>query len=85
MSETKDSLEIQIEDNGIGIPDRELKRIQAQIYSTDIGLIEVHGLTNIQARVSSIYGKDSGIEIDNRPKGGVQITLRLAGVNLKNV
>lgn len=74
-----------VEDNGIGIPDRELKRIQAQIYSTDIGLIEVHGLTNIQARVSSIYGKDSGIEIDNRPKGGVQITLRLAGVNLKNV
>lgn len=61
----EDMLELTVADNGVGCP-------AANSLRFDEGI----GLTNTRLRLEQLYGARQSLSIENRPEGGVLVTLR---------
>lgn len=75
------SLEIVIEDNGSGIPEEKLTKMQECIrarrsFSSKEGRQSI-GLINVVQRMDMVCKKGSDLEIENRPQGGIRIVIRI--------
>lgn len=63
-----------VEDNGVGINDEELRQFRAMLdqpLRDDMG----YGVWNVHQRLLSLFGKGSGLRIDNVDEGGLRVTL----------
>ncbi|WP_230398103.1 sensor histidine kinase [Novisyntrophococcus fermenticellae] len=68
-----------VEDNGSGLSENKIQKLNEQIHRDKIGSEEIHGLTNINTRVRALYGGISGLRIENRRGGGLRVTLKIKG------
>src|SRR5262245_26280491 len=59
-------LELQVRDNGVGLPDDKRARIKEGV-----------GLANTRARLEQLYGADYRIDLSNRDKGGLVVSLTI--------
>ena len=75
VHQRKNDIEIIISDNGIGMSDEELTNIKNSIK------IKTHtskiGITNINNRLNSIFGKNYGLSIHSELYNGTSIHLNL--------
>jgi len=80
-------LVVKIRDNGCGITDENLKRIQEELSSVNETLFvekqdTTHiGISNIQYRIFLNYGKDYKINIDSKENEYTEVTLHLPNKN----
>lgn len=76
-----DRLTIRIEDNGLGLDEMRLARLQAAIKAThnDSGHT---GLWNVHWRLRYRYGEQAGLSVMNRPGGGLCVLLTIPADNL---
>src|SRR5215475_4403220 len=60
----KNKLELQISDDGVGLPDGKRAQIKEGV-----------GLTNTRARLEQLYGADYRFDLNNQDKGGLAVRL----------
>ena len=75
-----DALRIVVSDDGYGFPEEMLIEPEEPV----LGLLSNErgkriGLTNIRGRLYYLYGSGDGLSVENKPGGGAQVTLTLAG------
>lgn len=76
--EQADALTFQIKDNGVGMPEEMMQRINEQSFELSEEMAHSSiGIINIQSRLFLLYGKEYGIHITPIAKGGTCITVRL--------
>ena len=68
----------QVEDNGDGISPKQLSELKQRLERGEINKEEIHGLTNVQARISLLYGSESGLTVNGGNEGGFCVKLRIA-------
>lgn len=68
----------QVEDNGDGISPKQLSELKQRLERGEINKEEIHGLTNVQARISLLYGSESGLTVNDGTEGGFCVKLRIA-------
>lgn len=66
-----DLIRIDIEDNGLGIDDEKLAKIQMNLSRDSESL----GLRSVNERLKLIYGKPYGLEITSTPGSGTKVTV----------
>ncbi|MBP1994530.1 sensor histidine kinase [Paenibacillus eucommiae] len=66
-------LELQVEDNGIGMTGEQLKEWESRLNRPDE--MDDHALWNIHRRLQLRYGEGSGLELKNNPERGLIVTL----------
>lgn len=76
-------LEIRISDNGAGIGENDLRRIQEILGRTDnvedfkTMRSQPIGLRNVQTRIKLLHGLRYGVSLESRVDGGTKVTIRL--------
>ena len=68
----------QVEDNGDGISPKQLSELKQRLERGEINKEEIHGLTNVQARISLLFGSESGLTVNSGTEGGFCVKLRIA-------
>lgn len=66
-----------VEDNGIGISDEELQRLNNSLNEPAVLSQESYGLKNIQQRLQLFYGKECGLTITHGPQTGLCVQIRV--------
>ncbi|HEX3015866.1 MAG TPA: sensor histidine kinase [Desulfobacteria bacterium] len=69
------ALQVEIEDNGVGISSSRLAEIQAHNYAsvTGAGI----GLQNVSDRLKYLYGRDNGVKISSVEKNGTVVSIKI--------
>ncbi|MBQ4518056.1 MAG: histidine kinase [Clostridia bacterium] len=67
----KEYLQIKVSDNGVGIPDEKLEKLN-NIELFSIG----YGIKNVHARLKLLYGEDSTIVFESQEGKGTTVTIR---------
>ncbi|WP_167859777.1 sensor histidine kinase [Paenibacillus cymbidii] len=77
----EDGLRVAVEDNGVGMSDEALARLQARIASGEEEEGGSTGLWNVDKRLSLMYGPGSGVYVSRSALGGLKVeaVFRLAG------
>ncbi|MDC7288340.1 sensor histidine kinase [Blautia schinkii] len=70
----KDSVLIQVKDNGVGIPEDKLKGL---LENAGNGGESSYGLFNIQQRLQLYFGKEYGLFLDSKPGEGTTATIMI--------
>lgn len=73
-----DRLQIEIEDNGIGMPPAMLDQIRAQLNQEATGSIVAetgYGINNVNQRVKLYYGTEYGLSIESEHLHGTRVSL----------
>jgi len=65
-----------VEDDGVGIPENELKKINEALKAENGGTIG-YGLYNVNKRISLAFGKEYGISLSHSKKGGTLVTVNM--------
>lgn len=68
---------VQIQDNGIGIPEDKLNELQAQLRAGSLDTSGHVGLNNVNYRLIQYYGPDHFIRISSKENSGTTVTLLL--------
>lgn len=72
---------IVVKDNGIGMDEKTLERVQKRIYDkTEQEDEEAYfniGLKNIHERIQLLFTEEYGMWVDSSPKGGTTVTLHI--------
>ena len=68
------TLTIEVSDDGVGIADEEIKRIEERNHKQEEGHL---GLYNVDTIIRLYYGDDYGIRARRLPEGGSMITVLL--------
>lgn len=88
-----EELEISVMDNGIGMDQAALKKIQELLQGDDPGIRNEYnwqsiGMKNIHERIKYLYGEKYGIQVTSTPKVGTIVSVRMPvirdGENEKN-
>ena len=61
-----------------GISPKQLSELKQRLERGEINKEEIHGLTNVQARISLLYGSESGLTVNDGTEGGFCVKLRIA-------
>lgn len=69
---------ITVEDDGKGIPDEDLLRLQESLASEDDSA-PGYGLINTHRRIRLRYGEQSGLSVERRVPCGIRVTIKLQG------
>lgn len=72
------AIRITVEDNGYGISDEALKRLQEHIASPETHEGDSYGLKNLNQRISLYYGEGYGINVSRNNAGGMTVTMLVA-------
>ena len=72
-------LTITVEDNGAGADEASLQRLRAELADAgaDLRQSDHIGICTTCARLRLYYGESAAIDVQNRPRGGFLLTLRL--------
>ncbi len=70
-------LKVTVSDNGAGMNDEELQRLQDNIQKNTLNASNSIGLGNINRRIKLCYGEEYGITIKSTPKEGTKVILYL--------
>ena len=83
LVETSDLLILTVEDNGVGIPDEQLTKLQQELKKksefsglgtrNDGGI----GIQNINTRLALFYGEEYGLKLESHENHGTTVTLIL--------
>jgi two-component system sensor histidine kinase YesM len=74
-SEEQEAYEITIEDDGVGLPNSDLDRLNEKLnYAVTDG--ESFGLWNVNQRLRYQFGKSSGVTVKRSASGGLKVVLR---------
>lgn len=76
--EEKDSINIVVEDNGVGIPDDKLRKIRKNLEEHLTG--NNYGLYNVSRRIYLHFGQDWGLTISSAENQGTSITMKLSKI-----
>lgn len=71
------NLYVTIHDNGEGMDGETLQKLKDRIYQKNLNTASSIGLRNINMRLTLMYGKDYGLEVDSKTGDGTTITLTL--------
>lgn len=74
-------IEIQIKDNGIGIPPEELQLLQKKILESSSNSKESIGLSNVNHRVKMYYGDAYGLTIKSTVGEGTTVSLLIKNIS----
>ena len=74
-------IEIQIKDNGIGIPPKELQLLQQKIQASSSNSKESIGLSNVNHRVKMYYGEAYGLTISSIIGEGTTVSLLIKNIS----
>ena len=74
----ENAIRITVEDNGYGIKDEALKRLQEHIASPETHEGESYGLKNLNQRIRLYYGDGYGISVSRNEAGGMTVTMLVA-------
>ena len=80
---TEDNINIIVEDNGVGIHDNKLKRINIELEDNLNRVLEVGesmGLKNVDARLKLYFGNEYGVKISSDEKTGTKVIMTLAAL-----
>lgn len=80
---TNENLILMISDNGKGIPEEELEKLNARIHSSDLSLIETDSgthstgiaLPNIHKRIQLLFGEEYGVSVYSTPGQGTDVEI----------
>jgi len=76
-SENMDELKIQIIDDGVGMPETMLNKINGMLLGED-EQEDIHiGIANVKSRLQMLYGKNYKMEFGNHPSGGLRVDISL--------
>lgn len=67
----------EVEDNGRGISDEEIREIYADFEKQSKEMEVVHGLTNVYVRIRRIYGENGKLCIEKNENQGTRIYIRI--------
>ena len=74
----KDIIELTVEDDGIGIPKKEIKKILSGQYSFSDG--SNYGISNIEKRICLFFNISKSLEMKSSEGHGTKVTLRIPPV-----
>lgn len=76
FEEIDQQLHIFVEDNGQGIPEEELRRIEQgmEFNSEKNGMVSI-GLSNVRDRIRVVYGENCGLYVSSRPNMGTTVEM----------
>jgi len=72
----ENTIEISVEDNGLGLTAEELKDINFNMQSQMIKESEHIGVTNVNQRLKLYFGEEYGVQIDSKEGIGTKVTVR---------
>jgi sensor histidine kinase YesM len=73
-----DQAVIEISDDGVGMEDETLSRLNASLRSDSEGGAQQHlGLANVHKRLQYFFGEEFGLAISSRPGAGSSVRLRI--------
>ena len=72
------AIRITVEDNGYGIKDEALKRLQEHIASPETHEGESYGLKNLNQRIRLYYGDGYGVSVSRNEANGMTVTMLVA-------
>lgn len=72
----QDNLYIDVEDDGRGMDEDALSRLNASLYNMDTS-IEAHGVMNVHRRILLLCGEEYGLLYAKNTKGGIIVRIRL--------
>lgn len=81
VQKKNDDIEIQIKDNGIGIPPEELQLLQKKILESSSNSKESIGLSNVNHRVKMYYGDAYGLTIKSTVGEGTTVFLLIKNIS----
>lgn len=81
VQKKNDDIEIQIKDNGIGIPPEELQLLQQKILESSSNSKESIGLSNVNHRVKMYYGDAYGLTIKSTVGEGTTVFLLIKNIS----
>lgn len=73
----EDAVIVQVEDDGVGMPLRQMEQINRTIGEFDEGL--GYGLQNVNKRIELLFGEEYGLCYRSNDAGGVTVEIRLPG------
>ncbi|MBU3113338.1 sensor histidine kinase [Clostridium lacusfryxellense] len=76
FSEFEEVLIVSIEDNGCGIQEEKLKKLQSDLYESEVA-IETTGIINIHRRLQLKFSSASGVNISKSDMGGIKVAIRI--------
>lgn len=76
FDETENGLDIIVEDNGCGMTDSEMMKLELAMNNLENN-IETTAIINIHRRIRLVYGQNSGVLISKSELGGLKVTLRI--------
>lgn len=78
-----ETIQIVLEDNGIGIPENELLKIADALETyPPVGEITHFGLYNVQRRIKNLFGNEYGIRIESEVGEYTRITMCIPAIRL---
>ena len=77
-----DSIVLVVEDNGLGMPQEQLEKVQKELQVPEQLDSSGYGLKNINDRIRVFYGSKYGISINSRMHSGTRITMRIKKLSL---
>ena len=71
---------ISVEDNGQGMPQEELEKLNAKLQEPIASEKESYGLKNLSQRIRLFYGDGYGLQLHNNLSGGLTLEMRVAPI-----
>lgn len=79
-----DDIVITLQDNGVGIPPKDLKQLQEKIMTPSTGSQKNIGLANVNHRAKLFYGEQYGLTIRSMEAIGTSVILKIRDLGTKN-
>ena len=73
----------EVEDNGVGIDDDELEKMNVRLHSRELMEGAHIGLYNVSHRVRIIFGEEYGVYVEHRENGGTRVGITLPKHKIK--
>ncbi|WP_251389941.1 sensor histidine kinase [Mediterraneibacter agrestimuris] len=75
VEKDKDVYRIVVEDNGRGMPEDEIRIKNKELAEGVMKKQSSIGVANVNRRLKAVYGKEYGVYMESRPKGGLKVIL----------
>lgn len=76
----EDEYRVTVEDNGVGLDDERLERLQRRLELPEDEISASYGLWNVNQRLKLMFAPGSGLQVSRSPLGGLAVTVVLIPV-----